>query len=384
MLFIYRWFKGYLKVLFFGDFFEKILDITAKNGITLWNSRLTKNGMESYICIKDFKKLKNLIRKKEIKVKILKKYGLPFKIEKNKKRTGFIAGIIIFFIFLKIMSGYIWVIDVSGNKNVKTEEILSVCSDLGIKIGTNADDISSKTDSQRLLLKLNGLSWASLNIEGSRLTVNVSEVKVKKDEGYPCNLVASFDGIIKKVDVKSGNCLVKTGETVKKGDILVSGIIENASSTQFVKSEGTVTAIASQNISVSGEFKQEKSYETGQKKTKRVFEFFNIKIPLYLGTQKGEYSSKLKIRKTMLFKTRLPISLYERNYKFLNKEDITLSNIQLQEELKEKAKILIEGKYNNYTVKREEFINTPNGLIFNTLILFEDNIAVKEKLIITT
>ena len=55
MLYLYRLAVGYLRVLFYGDNSERILDLTAKNRITLWDSRLVKNGIESSITVKDFK-----------------------------------------------------------------------------------------------------------------------------------------------------------------------------------------------------------------------------------------------------------------------------------------------------------------------------------------
>ena len=50
---------------------------------------------------------------------------------------------------------------------------MDICSDMGIEIGTKKSKINPKQQRQVLLLKAEELSWASLNIEGSKLTINV-------------------------------------------------------------------------------------------------------------------------------------------------------------------------------------------------------------------
>ena len=70
--------------------------------------------------------------------------------------------------------------------------------------------------------------------------------------------MATADGIIKKMDIVSGNSVVKVGQAVKKGDLLVSGIIETVDGTRFVKSKGTVLATSEKEITLRENFKQKK------------------------------------------------------------------------------------------------------------------------------
>ncbi|MBR4973451.1 MAG: sporulation protein YqfD, partial [Clostridia bacterium] len=214
MLWLFRYSIGYLYIVIKGEYNENVLNLCAKNRITLWNSRLHKKDIETCISVNDFKKLRTIIRGSKVRLHILKKVGLPFKIQKSRNRSGLLVGFIILALFLKIMSGYIWVIDVSGNKKISEKEILSACRQIGITEGIRAKNINPKTDREHLLLKCNSLSWASLNIEGCRLTVNVTEIgKLPENEESATNLKANTDGIIKKIDVTLGNCVVKVGDT---------------------------------------------------------------------------------------------------------------------------------------------------------------------------
>ena len=92
MLWLYRYLCGYLKVIIKGEFNENILNICAVNGIIIWKSKLIKKNIETHILIKDFKKLRKLMRGSNTRIHILKKTGLPFKLNRNKDRFGLLFG----------------------------------------------------------------------------------------------------------------------------------------------------------------------------------------------------------------------------------------------------------------------------------------------------
>lgn len=381
MLWLYRFLMGYVTVLFSGDFCEKILNLTAKNRITLWNSRLTKKGIESNLLAKDFKRLRAIIRKSEIKVHILKRKGLPFKTSKYNKRLGLLIGAVIFMSFLKVMSGFIWVIDINGNETVSSSQILSACKEIGIKEGVKRSSIHTKTDRERLLLKLDKLAWASLNIEGSRLGVNVTErKKTEADETAPSNLKATADGIIKKIDIVSGNCLVKTGDAVKKGDVLVSGVIEKLSGTHFVKSQGTITAETVEEIKLESKYKTEKTINSGKQKTKNVLEIFSLKIPLFLGEEKGEYKAYKDTKSLSFLGKDLPLRIHSKTFYFYETYKLTYSKEQLEAELQKK---LEKGLEKGSSIIESNVAETNDGLILTALVSNTKNIASEEKMLIS-
>jgi len=307
MLFLYRFFCGVLTVEFFGIYPEKLLNLCAKNGISIWSARYIKQRIRCNITVKDFLKLPKILRKSGIRVHITEKKGFPFFTKKYHKRLGLFIGLALFLGFLQIMSGFVWVVDIVGNERVSDSEIISACEELGVKAGVRKSKINAKADAQELLLKIDKLAWGSLNIEGCKLTVNVTEVIEKKeDNSVASNLKASEDGVIKHIDVTSGNCLVKVGDIVSKGDILVSGIIENESGTRFVHSIGTIIAETETAVSLKEKYLKQVKIPTGKVKTKYAIDFFTLKIPLYVGSEKGEYSTQSKVKVLELFSQKLP------------------------------------------------------------------------------
>lgn len=79
-------------------------------------------------------------------------------------------------------------------------------------------------------MQVDGIAWAGVEIRGVKLTVSIEDsISVPKliQSNQPYNIVAERDGLIVKMEVYAGNALVKEGDTVRKGQLLVSGKIEN-------------------------------------------------------------------------------------------------------------------------------------------------------------
>lgn len=382
MLFLYRFFCGILEVEFSGVYPEKTLNLCAQNKIGIWNTRFMVQKIRLFITVKDFRKLPKILKKSGIKAHILKKKGFPFFIEKYKKRFGIFAGIALFFAVLQFMSGFIWIIEVEGNKTVETKKILSVCSDLGIKTGVKSDSIDTKNSPQSLLLRMDELAWGSFNIEGCKLTVNVSEVTSKKeDNSVATNLKASADGVIKKIDVTSGNCVVKVGDTVKKGDVLVSGIIENASETKFVHSIGSIIAETQETVRFNEPFLKKVKYPLGKQKKKSVIEIFNLKIPLYIGKESGNFETKIQHNALELFSQKLPIILHTKKFQFIKSETKKQSYSEVCDILENR--LIVESKDNNYIIKSKELSQDKEGVTLSAVVCKKQDITYSENIIFT-
>lgn len=386
MLWLYRFIIGCLEVEFSGDVTEIILNICAKQGIPLWGIKRKGNKIRAFITVRDFKALPYAAKKSGIRVHILKKQGLPFIVRRYKKRIGIPVGAAVFFCFLEIMSSFIWTVEVSGNKTVPESEILAACEEIGVREGVLKGSVNPKTAKQELLLRLDGLAWASVNIEGCRVTVNVTEAVQKAEEnGTPTNIKAAADGIITKINITSGNCLVKPGDAVAKGDLLVSGAIERADSTEFVRCAGSITALTERELTVSGYYKRTVGEKTGKIKKKRVLSFFGIDIPLFLGRENGSYESRTEMKEAVLLGKKLPIRLYTKYFEMTAEREVVLSEKELLEELEGEIERAAEvEKITDFEVKNREIDEIEGGIRLKTIISAEENIAEQEIMLFST
>ncbi len=380
MIAIIRIIFGFLRVKFYGDNKEKILSLCAQNGISLWSTKLSGDGIECDIAVGDFKYLRKLIRGKGIRVHILKKSGVPFLLSRYNRRLGIAIGVVLFFSVLLFMSQYIWIIDIEGNKKVTENEIRNACREIGIVTGIPKNSIYPKGEREKLMLKLDGVAWASLNIEGSRLVVNISEAKEETEKSSYSNLIAETDGVIKKIDVVSGTVVVKVGDGVKKGDLLVSGIVETAYGTSFVNAKGTIIAESQRYIELKEDYIQKHIIPTGKIKTKRVLELFGFKIPLFLGGETSDFLQNKTVKTLKLFGNDLPVKIHKNTCSFQKVKRQKYSYEKLTERLENELLGLSEK--DKFSVLEKEFLTNSEGVTLKALTGSEENIAVKEKILI--
>ncbi len=387
MLWLWRFIVGYVTIEIYGDECELILNRAASNGINLWDLKYKKGSIYGNISTKNFIKLHTIKRGLKCKIRIIKKHGLIFRIKKHKKRIGFLVGMIIFIAILFLLSNFVWIINIEGNYIIPTKEIINSCQKIGIYEGIKKQKINSKYDAQRLQLIQNGIAWCSFNVEGCVLTINLSEVSISddKERQTPSNLKASIEGKIKKIDVTSGNAVVKVGDTVSKGDLLVSGVIENLSSTHFVHSSGEIIAETKRVFSSQGDFKQKIKAETNEKITRYTIEFFGFKLPLYLGNVKKTYNYKCTVKNLKLFQKKIPVKIIKENYNITRQESINYTKQTLEKMLyKDIKKQVDDFEFKSYEESDKEIIYTDKGILIKITYICEENIAVQNNILLST
>lgn len=387
MITSWRFLFGYLTISFCGDFTEQLLNAAAKNNIKIWNLIYKKGCITGNISVKNFLKLRYVKRGIKCKIKIISKNGLFFHLRKYAKRSGFYIGIILFLAIQLILSNFVWIINVVGNEKISKQEILDSCAKIGIVEGMYKKKLNVKYDAQKLLLQQKGLAWGSLNLEGCILTVNVSETAVsdKEQRETPSNIKASLGGKISKIDVKSGNVLVKVGDTVSKGDLLVSGVIERFSSSLFVYSEGTILAKTTRTYSAEGKFVQKAITQTGNVKNRVTIEFFKFKLPLFLGSVKGEFNYAKNINTLKLFNKKIPIKIAKEKFYFTQKDKVEYSAEMLEKMLYDDITNQVkESNLISAVESGRELICSDDGILLKITYDCEENIAVQDKIILDT
>lgn len=245
-----RIFLGYVRIEVEGYYIERFINICTNNKILIWNLKREK-GVKLYlnIGINDFKKISQVARKTNCKVRILRKRGIPFFLNRYKKRKIFVLFLILIVLSIFVSSKYVWSVKISVKDDLKLENIEEDIEALGITKGVKKDKIDTDKVINELRLKRDDIAWVGIDIEGTNVKVNI--VKADKapniiDNSDYCNIVASKAGIIKKIIAQNGTAIVKVGDQVQKGDILIAGYMEGKyTDTRYVHSLGEVEAIVS-------------------------------------------------------------------------------------------------------------------------------------------
>ena len=388
LLDIIRFAEGYLRIKVKGDGLERFLNLCSKNEISVWNIKRNKKELFVNIKIKDYKKIRILRRtiKFPPKLKIHKKYGLPFIIKSYEKRKGVAVGIILSFLILYFLSGFIWEVKVEGNTNIDSNQVIIACEELGIKKGISKNKIDPYNLKSLLVLKVEGIAWCSFNVEGSVLTVDISEAKdsSKESDNTPSNLIATHDGVIKNTKIEKGAKMIDLGQAVRKGDLLVSGALNYGEKTEFIKSEGKVIAETERIFKKTVPLKYEKKILSGKSKTLNVIDFFGLKIPLFVGNVKFDYEETITKKNFKMLGANLPITIISKNFKEINKIQTTRNEEEtVNQALSEIAKDIRLLPIISVKITELKWENKGENIEVIMKTLCNENIAQEEKIIMS-
>lgn len=227
-----RWLLGYLYITLKGDYPEHFMNLCENRNILLWGIVCEKKQCSCFIKLKEYRTLKDIAKKTKTVPYIKKRYGFPFFIKKVCKRKVYFIGILLFCILIFSMSRYIWDISIEGGYKHTPEELLAYLNTNGVYSGCKIDEINCPKIEEEIRRDFNDIGWVSAQIKGTRLIINIVETEVpvlvsskRETQLSSAHIVATTDGIITSMIVRSGIPKVKIGSVVRKGEILVSGVV---------------------------------------------------------------------------------------------------------------------------------------------------------------
>lgn len=249
--------------------------------------------------------------------------GLPYYLGKIKCAYGAIAAILLTVFVYAVSSGVVWEVRVEGNERVSREKIVEELREVGFGVGTRFSSVDIGMVESEFLKNSDTVSWIGVNRRGSVAYVSVIEKMNAEDTGIPkgyANIVAEFDGVIEEITVKSGYAAVKVGEAVKKGDLLISGVIPDSAGGGFVYASGSVLARRAEEVSVDVPFSEEKRAYSLPILDRISVEIFDFSINIYKKYGNTDTSCDIieDVEECVLFnKYRLPVAIkkiYTRTY----------------------------------------------------------------------
>ncbi len=380
---------GYVTIEIEGYFIERFINLCNNEKIFLWSLRRTHTARAVVnIGIKDFKKLKQIAQKTKCRIKIQKKKGLPFILHRYQKRKLFFIFFLLICFTIITLSNFIWNIEIVGNEEISKEEIQTILENNNFKIGKCKIGVNLKEIVEQIRMQREDIAWAGIEIKGTNAIVKIVEASLKPEiiqEDDYCNLVATKDGIIVKVTARNGTPVVKEGDVVTKGSILVGGWLEGKyTGTRYVHANGEVQAKVWYSQKVQVPLKQVKKQTTG--KTQNIFsvKINNFEINLSKGVSKFQkYDTIEASKKLKLFSDfYLPIEIHTKTYEEYEEQEIVYSveeakSIAIQQAKQKLEEQIQENKINEkiYTNQTSEYIEVE--VIYEVL----ESIQSKEKIV---
>lgn len=275
------------------------LNLVIKNNLTYLKTYYDeKENLIFEINSKQIKEYKTLFKNNNITFKHGKESAAFRFIKQIKYRYGIILGALFLVLMVYINSNIVWQINVIGNKEVSKSEIISILDGAGFSLGKFIPNIDYGKLHNRILLQTDKISWVSININGSVANVELKEVQKNAPPIDPTysNIVAKSDGYIFLVETINGEKVVKNGQIVKEGDLLISGIINsNANGVRYVDANGRVYAYTNKDLTIEIPIEIDEKVYTGKIITDTKYKLFSKYINFSLKNSKyNEFYDKIE------------------------------------------------------------------------------------------
>ena len=208
---------------------NRFINKCISNKIYLSNiSYIDNNKITCIINLDDYKKIKRL--NYYSKIKIVSYVGINKLKEMIKNNIFYIIIFILAFILMDIITSYIVDIEVIHSSSSIRKLIYKELDNNNVKKYSFAYDFNEleKIQDNILINNKDKLEWISITKDGMKYIIRCEERKIKeinKESGYR-NIIAKKDAYITKIISTKGVNLVRSGEYVKKGDVLISGEIK--------------------------------------------------------------------------------------------------------------------------------------------------------------
>ena len=204
-----------------------------EKNIAIYEIQRMDNEVKIKIQTKDYSKLKQMWF---IKIKKIEPIGIHALKKKIQKHHIFLIAIGIGLVFLYVLSHIMLSVTVVHSNQDIRFLLMNALEEKGIKENTWRKSYQEIEKIKQEILDEypDQLEWLEIEVNGLDYIVRVEERKLEQEDSTPeaCNVVATKDGIVKEMIYMNGEALFKRNDSVKKGDILISGTIKKDEETK--------------------------------------------------------------------------------------------------------------------------------------------------------
>ena len=357
---IINYIYGYLRIVVEGYYIERFMNICRNRNYMMWNiKKINDVQLALNIEIKNFKEICQIAKKTQCKVKIKAKKGLPFLLNKYKKRKLFVVFLILVIAVIFFSSHFVWNIEIIEENGLAIENIMEDIQKAGLTIGSWKNDIDTKEIINKVRLERNDIAWIGIELKGTNAIVRLVKADEKPeivDEDEYCNIVSDKNGVITKINAQDGTANVKIGDTVSAGDVLINGWMEGKyTGIRYVHAKGEIEARVWYTMKKTIPYTTTEKQYTGDAETNYGIKMNNFKINFPKRVSKFKFYDTIETEnKIKLFSNfYLPISVV----KTMNQQYEEIEKTYSVEEAKKLGIQEIEKELESQIENRENIVN---------------------------
>ena len=388
---IINYIYGYLRIVVEGYYIERFINICRNRNYMMWNIKKVNDiNIALNIEIKHFKEICKIAKKTQCKISIKAKRGLPFFLNKYKKRKLFALFLIFVLAIIFFSSHFVWNIEIIEENGLTIENIMEDIQEAGLKTGTLKNDVDTKEIINKVRLERDDIAWMGIELKGTNAIVRLVKADEKPeivDEDEYCNIISNKNGVITKINAQDGTANVKVGDTVSVGDVLINGWMEGKyTGIRYVHAKGEIEARVWYTMNKTIPYTTTEKQYTGNVETDYGIKMNNFKINFPKGVSKFKFYDTIETEnKIKLFSNfYLPISVVKTTNQEYKETEKTYSVEEAKElgiqEIEEELKGQIENKENIVNKNINTYENENSIDIYVTYEVLE-TIGTNEKIV---
>ena len=272
-----------------SGFPERVLNLCAEYGIVFWDLNWASPVEFTFTMTRqDWKRLRRLSKRIDCGMTAVGWKGTPFFLGRIRRRYGLWVTLGVCTALLFWGSFFIWDFEIEGNETVSQQEILRALDKYGIGFGTYGYDVDSSELLNHILLEIPELSYIAVNVRGCRAYVQVREripapeIISKREPG---NTVAAKDALVTAIQPWDGEKMVLPGTTVKAGQLLISGVVQNdVGGVRYLRGMGKIYGRTWYHLQCRVPLTVREKVYTGEEKTRQALLIGKNRWNLYFGS----------------------------------------------------------------------------------------------------
>ncbi len=304
---------------------------------------------------------------------VCRKSGLPFTAFKYKARLGLLVGAALAMLIVYSSTLVIWEVQIECNGEYDKEAVENALASLGVKSGKRIGEIDVYETELMFLVQNPSFSDMALNIQGTvavvKLRIRTESPRQEEKDGF-YNVVACESGVIQSVSAIRGVPVVKKGDTVEKGDMLISGTVEGRYGEIYLyHAYGSVKASVYRDFFVCIPLVGSEKQYTGESKTKTSYKILGKSFDMFI-SEFSPYEScdaETESCALSLWSIKLPIIKESVIYKEYTVEERVLSQTEAEEEAKAAFLAYLEREAEGDVLRTEyscEYNEALNAMFF--------------------
>ncbi|MEN1988762.1 sporulation protein YqfD [Paenibacillus hubeiensis] len=277
--------RGNVRITVTGEKIEALINLLTEQGMEIWDLRARDaHTAEMNVLLPHFFRLRPLLKRTGCRMRVTKRNGFPFFLDRLWKRKFFLGGMLFFIVALFALSSMVWSVEVKGNVKIPSDVVLAAAKKEGLYPFQWGFRLQSQDKlSKQLALALPDVTWVGVSKEGTTVTIQIVESAQPKPEPLlnPRHLVSKTDAVITNIYAEQGRPVVQKDMRVKKGQVLISGILGDEENTRTVVAKGEVKGLVWREYEIEVPLVQKHHTMTGESKERFYVVLGNWAVQLW-------------------------------------------------------------------------------------------------------